>query len=336
MIFAQALASAFHEILKQDPRVVVLGEDIADPYGGAFKATKGLSTAFPDRVFSTPVSEAAITGVSAGLALSGFRPIVEIMFGDFLSLSFDQILNHITKYEPVYNRQVRCPVIVRTPSGGGKGYGPTHSQSLEKFFLGMPNLLVIAASLHHDPLQIYKQLLSQDYPALYVEHKLLYPRRLILPDKGRVGELLASVHISETNFPTAMLSSVPREDCVLTIVAYGYQAAVAEEIVKKLAVDEEIFIELVVPSQISPVDYSPIRQSVDMTGRLLTVEEGTAGWSWGTEIAHTIEKQYFGKLRSAVEVCASESSIIPSAKHLEDQMLVHKDKMEKIIRKMLS
>ena len=149
-------------LLETDPRVVLLGEDLVDPYGGAFKVTRGLSTDFPDRVRSTPISEGAIAGVSAGLALAGYRPIAEIMFGDFLTLCFDQIVNHIAKYEAMYDGQATCPVIIRTPSGGGRGYGPTHSQSLEKHFLGVPHLRVVAASLVHDPGRVLRALLDQD------------------------------------------------------------------------------------------------------------------------------------------------------------------------------
>ena len=133
----------------------MLGEDILDPYGGAFKVTRGLSTDFPTRVRTTPISEAAIAGVSAGLALAGFRPIAEIMFGDFLALCFDQIANHISKYGAMYDGAATCPVVIRTPSGGGRGYGPTHSQSLEKHFLGIPHLRVVAGSLWHDPVALF-------------------------------------------------------------------------------------------------------------------------------------------------------------------------------------
>ncbi len=193
MIFAKELGGALRGCLENDPRVVLLGEDIADPYGGAFKVTRGLSTDFPDRVRTTPVSEGAIAGISAGLALAGFRPIAEIMFGDFLTLTFDQVVNHITKYEAMYAGQASCPVVIRSPSGGHRGYGPTHSQSLEKHFLGIPHLKVVAASLVHDPRVIFQGFLDQSSPVLYVEHKLLYPENLTLPSDGRVGGLLATV-----------------------------------------------------------------------------------------------------------------------------------------------
>ena len=196
MIAARAMGDALRAALNEDDRVILLGEDLVDPYGGAFKVTRGLSTDFPGRVRSTPISEGAIAGLSAGLALSGYRPIAEIMFGDFLTLCFDQIVNHIAKYEAMYNGKVTCPVIIRTPSGGGRGYGPTHSQSLEKHFFGVPHLRVVASSLVHDPAAVLRALLAQDSPVLLIEHKLLYPLHLMLPAGGRIEGDIAEEHVS--------------------------------------------------------------------------------------------------------------------------------------------
>jgi len=331
MIYAKALGGALDHCLRTDSRVVVLGEDIADPYGGAFKVTRGLSTAYPDRVRATPVSEAAIVGMAAGLALGGFRPIAEIMFGDFLALCFDQVINHIAKYEAMYNRQVTCPVIIRTPSGGGRAYGPTHSQSLEKHFLGIPHLRVLAASLYHEPRETFEFFLAQGSPVLYIEHKLLYPMHMAAIQEGRVGECRVSLSGSGDVLPTVHLSPVPREDCSLTVLAYGYQAVLAQRAIQKLAVEKEIFAELLVPAQIAPIDWAPIEKSVAATGRLATVEEGTGGWSWGTEIAAGTGKRFFGRLRRPVEVLASEPTVIPSARQLERHMLMNADKVEKAI-----
>jgi len=143
---AQALNEALHEVFEQREDVHLLGEDVLDPYGGAFKVTQGLSDRWPDRVSTTPVSEGAMFGVAAGMALRGYRPILEIMFGDFVALGFDQIVNGIGKFRDMFDDQVRVPLVVRTPMGGRRGYGPTHSQSLEKLLLGVPNITVVAAS----------------------------------------------------------------------------------------------------------------------------------------------------------------------------------------------
>lgn len=332
MIFARELGETLRGCLTTDPRVVVLGEDIADPYGGAFKVTRGLSTDFPDRVRPTPISEGAIAGISAGLALAGYRPIAEIMFGDFLTLVFDQVVNHIAKYQTMYAGQATCPVVVRSPSGGHRGYGPTHSQSLEKHFFGVPHLRVVAASLYHDPRAVFADFLSQDSPVLYVEHKLLYPQHLALPEDGLVGELLATRDSAPGMLPTVRLRAVPAEECSVTVLAYGYPAMLAAKVVERLAIEEEIFVELLVPAQIAPMDWAPVERSVRATGRLITVEEGTGGWSWGTEAAAVISRRLFRELRRPVEVVASEPTVIPSAKRKESQVLLGGDRIEAAIR----
>jgi pyruvate/2-oxoglutarate/acetoin dehydrogenase E1 component len=332
MIAARAMGDALRSVLEEDDRVILLGEDLADPYGGAFKVTRGLSTDFPERVRSTPISEGAIAGISAGLALAGYRPIAEIMFGDFLTLCFDQIVNHIAKYEAMYDGQATCPVIIRSPSGGGRGYGPTHSQSLEKHFVGVPNLRVVAASLVHSPERILRTLLEQTSPVLFVEHKLLYPLHLTLPSAGRLGDDIADEHVSADGMPTVSMRPVPREDCRLTVLAYGYQAELARRVLDRLAVEEEIFAELIVPSQISPIDWDPIDTSVNATRNLLVVEEGAERWSWGSEIAARISSRFFGELRRPVATLASDATVIPSSKALESSVLIGEDQIEEAIR----
>ena len=134
----ESINQGLHGMMAADARVIVLGEDILDPYGGAFKVTKGLSSAYPDRVLTTPISEAAIVGLASGLALRGLRPVAEIMFGDFLFLAGDQLTNHAAKFQWMFNDQVRVPMVVRAPMGARRGYGPTHSQSIEKHVMGVP------------------------------------------------------------------------------------------------------------------------------------------------------------------------------------------------------
>jgi len=328
VIYARTLGAALRDLMAGDPRVVLLGEDIVDPYGGAFKVTRGLSTEFGDRVRSTPISEGAIAGVSAGLALSGYRPIAEIMFGDFLSLCFDQVVNHIAKYGPMYDGGASCPVVIRTPSGGGRAYGPTHSQSLEKHFMGVPNLKVVAASLHHDPRAVLGALVDGETPALHIEHKLLYP----IEAPGADGVLVAHPEESGAGLPSVALRAVDREDCAATIVAYGYQAELVRRVLERLAIEEELFAELLVPSQIAPMDWAPLEASAGVTGSLLTVEEGTSGFSWGTEVAAVMGRRLFRELRRPVEVLASASDVIPGAPEREAQVLVGEAAIEAAIR----
>ncbi|GIF05168.1 alpha-ketoacid dehydrogenase subunit beta [Actinoplanes siamensis] len=333
MIFAKELGDTLRGALDGDRRVVLLGEDIADPYGGAFKVTRGLSTAFPQRVRTTPISEGAIAGISAGLALAGYRPIAEVMFGDFLTLMFDQVVNHITKYQAMYAGQATCPVIVRAATGGHRGYGPTHSQSLEKHFLGVPHLRVVAASLYHDPRVVFADFLGRDEPVLYVEHKLLYPQHLTLPVHGMVGDLIATSDCSPGMLPTIRLSAVPAAECAVSVLAYGYPALLAAKVVERLAMQEEIFAELVVPAQIAPMDWAPVLSSAAATGSVVTVEEGADGWSWGSEAASVLSRRLFGKLRRPVDVVASAPTVIPSSKTKEAAVLVGGAQIEAAIRR---
>ena len=328
-----ALNGALFSALRDDPRVILLGEDIVDPYGGAFKITRGLSTAFPDRVRATPVSEAAIAGISAGLALMGYRPIAEIMFGDFVSLAFDQIVNHIAKYEAMYDGQATCPVIIRFPSGGHRGYGPTHSQSLEKHLLGVPYLRVTALSAFVSPSQVLSHLLNSDAPTILVEHKLLYAEKLQKVIDHRVGDLEARLEGSPGRLPTVGLSPVPAAECHITLVAYGYLASLAARVIEELAIEEEFFVDLLVPADLSWLDLDPIVRSVTTTGYLMTAEEGTEGFSWGSEVATRITKACFHDLKGPVEVLTSAPAIIPSARQREREVLMGRTQLLEALRR---
>jgi pyruvate/2-oxoglutarate/acetoin dehydrogenase E1 component len=330
VIYARALGQALHRVLADDERVVILGEDIADPYGGAFKVTRGLSTAFPARVRTMPISEAAIAGVAAGLALAGYRPIAEVMFGDFLSLCFDQILNHIAKYEPMYNGNATCPVVIRAPSGAGRGYGPTHSQSIEKHLFGIPHLRVASASLLHDPEIALRTMLADDAPTIHVEHKLLYPLEMQTAG-GLVG---ATVERCEegSGVPTFSVRYAPRSECRATVLAYGYQAELARRVQTRLALEEEIFVEVLVAGQLAPLDLEPIIASARATRSVVTLEEGTSGWSWGTEVAAAVGERLFGMVRRPVEVVASRADVIPSSRERERELIVGEEQIEAAIR----
>ena len=160
MLYLESLNKSLHNILRKNQDVIFIGEDLLDPYGGAFKVSKGLSTNFPRQVISTPISEAGIVGAATGMAMRGLKPIVELMFGDFIALAADQIINHASKYNGIYNGQVTVPLVIRTPVGGRRGYGPTHSQSLESIFMSVPGLEIIAPSLCHKPGEMLENLVN--------------------------------------------------------------------------------------------------------------------------------------------------------------------------------
>jgi pyruvate/2-oxoglutarate/acetoin dehydrogenase E1 component len=301
-------------MMETDKRVFVLGEDILDPYGGAFKVTRGLSTKFPERILTTPISEAAIVGVATGMALRGLRPVAEIMFGDFVTLIADQLINHASKFRWMYNDQVRVPLVVRAPMGGRRGYGPTHSQSLEKLFLGVPGLKVVAPNTMGDPADLLAAAIADDDPVLFVEHKLLYPRPLLEPGKGD----LIDFQVKQTGgaYPTFTLGSA--DSTRLSIACYGYNFELARAAALDLLMEHEIFVEIVLFSQLSPFDLEPLFSSLRRTRKLLTVEEGTLSLGWGAEVAARAVERIDG-LR--VRRVAALDLPIANAKSLEDAIL---------------
>jgi pyruvate/2-oxoglutarate/acetoin dehydrogenase E1 component len=278
----EALNETLIACLEESPDVYFIGEDILDPYGGAFKIADGVSSQFPDRVITTPVSEAGIVGVGIGMALRGLRPVVEIMFGDFVTLAADQLINHAAKIRWMSGDSAAVPLVVRTPMGGGRGYGPTHSQSLEKHFLGASGLRVVAVSSLDDPGGLLRSaVLEDDTPLLFVEHKLLYPSTITSVDADGKFRITRSNDI----YPDYYLRLHGAPPPVLTLVAYGYMADQAREAVHSLAYEKEIFCDLVVPTQISPFKLQSLFECASQTGRVLIIEEGSQTMGWGAEVA---------------------------------------------------
>jgi pyruvate/2-oxoglutarate/acetoin dehydrogenase E1 component len=316
---AQALNSALHDVFEQREDVYLLGEDVLDPYGGAFKVTRGLSTRWPDRVLATPVSEASIFGVSAGLALRGYRPILEIMFGDFIALGFDQIVNGIAKFREMFDGQVSVPLVVRTPMGGRRGYGPTHSQSLEKLLLGVPGITVVAPSECHDLRAVVATAVADDDPVFLVENKLMYGRPNRRPVDGYVGEFRCVE--SDALYPTLTFSGNGLSGAEVTLVTYGGMLPTVLEAATSLILEHEVFAEVVALGRLLPLDLEPVLESVARTGALVTVEEGTLTAGVGAEIAARVQAEAWDVLRGPVRRVAARDGIVPAARVLEDEAL---------------
>ncbi len=323
------LNQALHTAAAAWPEVVILGEDILDPYGGAFKLTRGLSTTFPNRVWSTPISEAGFVGIAAGMALRGMRPVVEIMFGDFITLAADQIINHIAKFRWMYNQQVQVPVVIRTPMGGRRGYGPTHSQTLEKLLLGVPGLRVVAphayqlatASGDMHAGQLLLNAIQDDAPVIFIENKLLYlAKTQTAPNLPDFSLSLAS----DGPYPAIRLQIKDAPPPDLTIAAYGYMAELGREAILTLAYEYEIFAEMIVFSQLSPFELDPLTETLVRTGRLLVLEEGTQTLGWGAEVLAQVAEQSGGRLKSCARVTARDLPV-PASGQLENEVLPQVD-----------
>ncbi len=305
---------ALSEAMEGDERVLLVGEDIRSPYGGAFKVTEGLSDEHPERVFNTPVSEAGIVGVGSGLALSGRRPIVEIMFGDFVMLASDQLINHAAKFQWMYNDQVRVPLVLRTPMGGRRGYGPTHSQSLEKHLLGVPGLRVLNVHPRYSPHQLYRDLIETvDRPTLVIEGKTLYGQQA--SDRVEPGFVLER---GPGRFPAVRIR--PALDAAeLTIVAYGGMVPIAELAMLELFTDHELLAEIVIPAQLYPLDPAPFVASVARTGRILVAEEGQGFAGFGSELIAQLTERLARRI--VARRIAAAPHPIPNARPLEELSL---------------
>jgi 2-oxoisovalerate dehydrogenase E1 component len=314
----ERVVASIHDALRRnmtkDERIVLIGEDIEGPYGGAFKVTKNLSLEFPGRVRNTPIAESAIVGIGNGLALSGFVPVCEIMFGDFIALAADQIINHAAKFKYMYNDQVDLRMVIRTPMGGKRGYGPTHSQSLEKHFLGLPGTRILALHHRHDPGAIYDALFATiDRPTIVVENKLLYGMKT--GDQSPEGYALEQ---SDELFPTTRLR--PEGVADATILCYGGMLADVEKALDPLFDEHEIACEVICPTQLYPLDLRPILDSVRRTGRLLVAEEGLGFAAFGAEVVAQVVERAPGAIRKLKRLASPEHPI-PSCGPLEKQAL---------------
>jgi pyruvate/2-oxoglutarate/acetoin dehydrogenase E1 component len=335
MLYVESINRALHEMMESSRDVVLLGEDLLDPYGGAFKVSRGLSTGYPAQVISTPISEQAIVGAAIGMAMRGMKPIVEVMFGDFITLAVDQIVNHATKYHWMFNEQVNVPIVIRTPMGGGRGYGPTHSQSLESLFMSVSGISICAPSIYHDPGQLLRRsVLEEKHPVLFIENKGAYPEKLRSGDAlgdGLHKRVLHDVGISET----VLISPYPDDAADVVIITYGGMAKVAVEASLALFIEEEVLVHVVVPSMIRQLPIDDFLPVVQKSGRLLVLEEGNRIGGWGAEVASRIQEEMFSGLIRPVQRIGAEDFPIPSAQPLERESLPNKEKVVDMILKMM-
>lgn len=311
---------------------IFIGEDIMNHtpytignYGGAFKVSEDLSEKYPGRVFNTPICETSIIGFSIGAALNGYKSIAEIMFGDFLTLGFDQILQQASKIPEMYGRKVKLPMIIRTPMGGRRGYGPTHSQNIEKHFLFVPNVRTLAINSFYNPKDVLETLYdTNDILTLVIEDKITYTKEFFWKDL-RAYE----IHKTKEKFPTlAFKPSKIKSN--LTIFCYGGMLDEVLPIVEEL-VSEEIFPQIICPMQLSPFNINPLINSIAETKNICIIEEGSKHTALSGELL-----SYF--MENKIEVNKilriSNESIIPCAKEAELSVLPNKkliiDKIKKI------
>jgi pyruvate/2-oxoglutarate/acetoin dehydrogenase E1 component/pyruvate/2-oxoglutarate dehydrogenase complex dihydrolipoamide acyltransferase (E2) component len=316
---AENLNRALHGLFAESATPYLLGEDVLDPYGGAFKVTRGLATSFPDRVLTTPLSENGMVGVANGLALCGNRVVVEFMFGDFLLLAMDQIVNFAAKSVSMYGRPVPLPLLVRCPVGGNRGYGATHSQSVQKFLVGVPGLELWEMSPFTDAARIFQRVFGTSQPAVLFEDKVLYTRRMF--EAGRVdGEWTYADAGGDAEW-TVVQHRSPRPPDVVIITAGG-TAHRCLTAASTLLNDCGITVAVLVPARLHPCDPEPVLPLISAASRVVTVEEGTPDGSWSGVLAQRLHDQLWSSLLAPVHILTSQASIIPAASHLEREVLV--------------
>ncbi len=319
--YRAALNEALREELDRDPSVFLIGEDLRDPWGGTFKVTQGLSSDYgPDRILNTPISENGFVGAALGCAISGLRPVVELMHMDFAMMAMDQLTNQIPKIRYMTGGQVKVPLVIRTPAGGYKSSGAQHGQCLEALFAHIPGWLIAAPSTPADAKGLLKTAIRLDDPVLFVEHKHMYMLSGDVPE----GEHLVPFGQAD----------IKRSGADCTIVAWSKMVHLALEAAEGLSA-EGIEVEIVDPRTLVPLDERAILDSVAKTGRLVIVQEAPERSGYGAEIAAMVAAKGFASLRSGIVRVAARNVPLPMAPNLENAVLPQPDRIVDAVRRVM-
>ena len=304
LTYRQAVAAGIAQEMTRDPNVVLIGEDVGAA-GGVFKLTEGLFDKFgPDRVRDTPISEQAIVGAAMGAAMTGLRPVAELMFSDFVAVAWDMVANLIAKTRYMTDGQVSLPLVLRTANGAGLRFGAQHSQSVENWAMSIPGLKVVAPSTPADVVGLMAAAIRDPDPVVFCEHKALFAVKGDVPDGEHVVPLGQA--------------AVLREGSDVTIVALAALVPRALKAAERLAADHGISAEVIDLRCLVPLDARTILASVEKTSRLFTVEENPRLCGWGAEIVSIIADDGFYSLDAPLVRITTPHIPLPSAATLED------------------
>jgi pyruvate dehydrogenase E1 component beta subunit len=318
MRYREALNAALREELTRDEQVVLMGEDIG-VFGGAFKVTDGLLADFGEqRVRDTPISENTIVGVGVGAAMTGLRPVVELMTINFALLALDQIVNHAAHIHYMFGGQARVPLVVRMPQGAGHQLGPTHSHCFEAMFLQVPGLLVAVPATAADAKGLLKSAIRDENPVIFIEHESLYGVRGEVPD-------------TDDHLVPFGLARVAREGDDVTIVGISRMARTAERAADTLASEHGVQAEVIDPRTLRPLDLDTILASVRKTNRCVIVEEGWPHGGVGANLAALISEQAFDDLDAPVQRVTGADVPMPYSKPLEDLAYPHEQQVVRAV-----
>jgi pyruvate dehydrogenase E1 component beta subunit len=310
MRYREALNAALREELARDERVFLMGEDIG-VFGGAFKVTDGLLEEFGEkRIRDTPISENTIVGMGVGAAMTGLRPVVELMTINFALLAFDQIVNHAAHIHYMFGGQARVPLVVRMPQGAGHQLGPTHSHCFEALFLHVPGLLVAVPSTAADAKGLLKSAIRDENPVIFIEHESLYGVRDEVPEDGE-----HLVHFGQAR--------IAREGADVSVVGISRMARTAERAAQTLADEHGVNAEVIDPRTLRPLDLDTILASVTKTNHCVIVEEGWPHGGVGANLSALISAQAFDDLDAPVRRVTGADVPMPYSKPLEDMAYPH-------------
>lgn len=319
--YRDAIREALREEMQRDKTVFLLGEDIGRYWEGAFKVTKGLGKEFGDeRVRDTPISESAIIGTAVGAAITGMRPVAEIMFGDLTALAMDQIANQAAKIRYMFGGQAKAPLVVRTPFGGGVNIASHHSQSLEAWFMHVPGLFVAVPSTPYDAKGLLKAAIRDDNPVMFCEHKLLYPIEGMVPE-------------DDYTVPFGV-ADVKKEGNDVTVVATMYMVHKALEAAKTLE-REGLSIEVVDLRTLVPLDKEAVIGSVKKTGRLVVVSEDCKTAGVTAEIAAMVAEEAIDYLDTPIKRVAEPDTPIPFSPPLEKYVIPDENSIIKAVKEIV-
>jgi pyruvate dehydrogenase E1 component beta subunit len=319
--YRQAVAAGIAQEMRRDPTVVLIGEDVGAA-GGVFKLTEGLFEEFgPDRVRDTPISEQAIVGAAMGAAMTGLRPIAELMFSDFFAVTWDMVANQIAKTRYMTDGQVSLPLVIRTANGAGLRFGAQHSQSIENWAMAIPGLKVVAPATPTDMVGLMAAAVRDPDPVIVCEHKALFAIKGDVPD----GELL----------DTLGTARIIRPGTTATIVALAAMVPRALEAAERLAAEDGADLEVIDLRSLVPLDTATILASVAKTSRLFTVEENPRLLGWGAEIASIVADEGFYSLDAPIVRITTPHIPLPSAANLEDLAVPSVDRIVETVRRRL-
>ncbi len=320
LTYREAVSRGIAQEMRRDSRVVFLGEDVAGA-GGVFKTTAGLLEEFGrDRVVDTPISEQAILGAAMGAAMTGIRPIAEIMFSDFFAVCWDMIVNEIAKARYMTDGQVDCPLVIRCGNGGSVRFGAQHSQSVENWAMAVPGIKVVAPSSAQDVIGLMAAAVRDPDPVLFFEHKALYSSKQEVPD-GEIVDELGQARVLRHG-----------SDCTMVALALMVPRALAAA---ELLAEEGVEATVIDVRSLVPLDATTILESVAATSRLFTVEENPRACGWGAEVASIVADEAFWDLDGPVVRITTPHIPLPASDVLEDLAIPSVDRIATTVRESL-